>query len=215
MTHLSLEIDKIKQKMFNMTDIAIESVVNSIKSLQVSDMDLAKKTIERDNDIDRLEMELDDDCIKVLATKQPAATDLRLVLSMLKISTDVERIGDLATNIAKETVRLNGKPTFKPLIDIPKMSELVVQMIKDSLTAIAKRDESLANQVIEDDKKVDDLNMTVNKELFKLMDENHSAMQESLGLMTVSKSLERIGDHATNIAEKAIYYIKGIDIRHS
>ena len=160
-------------------------------------------------------MELDDDCIKVLATKQPAATDLRLVLSMLKISTDVERIGDLATNIAKETVRLDGKPTFKPLIDIPKMSELVVQMIKDSLTAIAKRDESLANKVIEDDKKVDDLNMVVNKELFKLMDENHSAMQESIGLMTVSKSLERIGDHATNIAEKAIYYIKGIDIRHS
>ena len=215
MTHLSIEIDRIKEKMFNMTDIAIESVMNSVRSLQKSDINLAKRTIEMDNDIDRLEMEIDDECIKVLATKQPAATDLRLVLSMLKISTDVERIGDLGTNIAKETIRLNGKPILKPLIDIPHMSELVIQMIKDALTAISEKDEDLANRVIENDKEVDDLNMQVNKELYKMMDENHSAMQESIGLMTVAKSLERVGDHATNIAEKAIYYINGIDIRHT
>jgi phosphate transport system protein len=214
-THLEQELEAIKSKIFEMADLAIEAISKSVDSLKRLDTNLAQKVIKDDSLLDQLEIFIDDECIKVLVTRQPAATHLRLVLAMLKINTDLERIGDLATNIAKETVRLNGQPTLKPLIDIPRMAAIGIEMIKDSLRAITDRDASMAEKVIERDNEIDELNIQIYRELFSYMAENPHSISQALGLIMVAKALERIGDHATNIAERAIYYVNGVDVRHS
>jgi phosphate transport system protein len=214
-THLEQELEAIKSKIFEMADLAIEAISKSVDSLKRSDTNLAQKVINDDSLLDHLEIIIDDECIKVLVTRQPAATHLRLVLAILKINTDLERIGDLATNIAKETVRLNGQPTLKPLIDIPRMAAIGIEMIKDSLRAITDRDASIAEKVIQRDNEIDELNIQIYRELFSYMAENPHSISQALGLIMVAKALERIGDHATNIAERAIYYVNGVDVRHS
>jgi phosphate transport system protein len=213
-THLEQELENIKSRMFDMADLAIEAIRMSVESLKKADIRLAQQIIQNDSRIDKLEVTIDEACIKVLVTKQPAAVDLRLVLAILKITTDIERISDLATGIAKETIRLNGKPTLKPLIDIPRMAAISIDMIKDTLLAITEKNASLAKKTIEKDREIDELNIQIFRELFSFMNEYPNAISEALGLIMVAKALERIGDHATNIAEKAIYYIEGRDIRH-
>jgi phosphate transport system protein len=136
-------------------------------------------------------------------------------LSLIKINTDLERIGDLATNIARETIRLEGRQPVKPLIDIPRMSEIAVEMIKDSLMAITEMNPDKAKKVITRDKDIDELNVQIFQELTAIMAESPSRMSQAFSLITVARSLERIGDHATNIAERAVYFIEGIDIRHT
>lgn len=214
-THLELELEAIKSKMFEMADLAIEAISKSVESLKKSDTNLAQAVIDGDSLLDQLEITIDDECIRVLVTRQPAATHLRLVLAILKINTDLERIGDLATNIAKETVRLKGQPTLKPLIDIPRMAEIGIEMIKDALRAITEMDPALAEKVIERDNEIDELNIQIYRELFTYMAENPKSISQALGLIMIAKVLERIGDHATNIAERAIYYVNGVDVRHS
>lgn len=211
--YLEIELEHIKEKIFEMADLAIEAVLRSLDSLSRGDTDAAQRVIDGDNRLDNLEVEIDDECIKVLVTKQPAAVDLRFVLAMLKINTDLERIGDLATNIAKETIRLQGKPLLKPLVDIPRMAEIGIEMIKDSLESIAAKDAQRAKNVISCDREIDNLNIQIFRELFSFMAENPKNLSQSLGLIMIAKALERVGDHATNIAERAIYYIEGIDIR--
>jgi phosphate transport system protein len=168
-----------------------------------------------DSVLDSLEVEIDNECIRILVTRQPAAVHLRFVLAMLKINTDLERIGDLSTNIASEAVNLHGRPALKPLVDIPRMAELSISMLRDVFTAITERDPERARGVIERDRDIDTLNIQVYRELFTYMAENAHNISQALGLIMVSKALERIGDHVTNIAERAIYYIEGIDIRHA
>jgi phosphate transport system protein len=214
-THLELDLEAIKSKMFEMADLAIEAISKSVDSLKKSDITLAQSVIDGDSLLDQLEITIDDECIRVLVTRQPAATDLRLVLAILKINTDLERIGDLATNIAKETVRLQGQPTLKPLIDIPRMAEMGIEMIKDALRAITEMDPVIAEKVIERDNEIDELNIQIYRELFSYMAENPKSISQALGLIMIAKVLERIGDHATNIAERAIYYVNGVDVRHS
>jgi phosphate transport system protein len=214
-THLELELEAIKSKMFEMADLAIEAISKSVDSLKKSDITLAQSVIDGDSLLDQLEITIDDECIRVLVTRQPAATDLRLVLAILKINTDLERIGDLATNIAKETVRLQGQPTLKPLIDIPRMAEMGIEMIKDALRAITEMDPVIAEKVIGRDNEIDELNIQIYRELFSYMAENPKSISQALGLIMIAKVLERIGDHATNIAERAIYYVNGVDVRHS
>lgn len=198
-----------------MADCAIEAICNSVRSLKNAEPALARKVLEDDSRLDSLEREIDNECIKVLVTRQPAAIHLRFVLAMLKINTDLERIGDLATNIANETIALAGSPPLKPLIDIPRMAEIAVSMIQDVFNAITERDASSARSVIARDREIDNLNMQVYRELFTYMAEDTRAITPALGLIMVAKALERIGDHVTNIAERAIYYIEGVDIRHS
>jgi phosphate transport system protein len=185
-----------------------------VEALKNSDTALAQRVINDDSTLDRLEVEIDDLCIKLLVTQQPAASDLRLLLSLLKINTDLERIGDLSTNIANEALVLSGKQLLKPLVDIPRMATLGVSMIKNSLQAITDKNAELAKQVITDDITMDELNMQIYRELFSYMAENARNITQSLALIMVAKALERIGDHATNIAERAVYYIEGVDIRH-
>jgi len=213
-TYQEQELETIRIKVFEMADLAIESINRSVESLKKSDIKLAEEVIHRDNLLDKLEMTVDEECIKFLATKQPAATDLRLVLALIKINTDLERIGDLSTNIAKETIRLSGKPTLKPLVDIPRMAATTIQMIKDSFLAISEKNPEKARDVIERDNQIDDLNTQIYRELISYMVENPNTIGQALGLIMVAKALERIGDHATNISEKAVYYIEGEDIRH-
>ncbi len=214
-THLEQELEGIKSKIFEMADYAMESIVKSVDALKQGDSRQSERIIQEDTVLDNLEVELDDECIKVLVTRQPAAGDLRFVLAMLKINTDLERIGDLSTNIAKETIRLNGQQLVKPLVDIPRMGEIAVTMLKDAFRSITDKNVDLAREVIARDEQVDELNIQVYRELFSFMAENPRNMSQCLGLIMVSKALERIGDHITNIAERAIYYIEGIDVRHS
>jgi phosphate transport system protein len=214
-THLEQELEDIKIKMFTMTDLAIEAVLKSIESLKKSDVNLGQMVIDEDTKLDRLEVEIDDECVRLLITRQPAAVHLRMVLAFLKINTDLERIGDLASNIARETVRLNSRPTLKPLIDIPRMAVIATDMIRDCFAAMSEKDAARAEKVIATDKDIDEINTQLHRELFSYMAENPNSISEALGLIMVAKALERIGDHATNIAERVIYYIEGIDIRHS
>lgn len=213
-THLEMDLEQIKIKIFQMADFAIEAVASSVSSLKNADLDLAEKIIINDERINRLEIEIDDECIKVLVTRQPAASDLRFILAMLKINTDLERIADLAANIARETIRINGVTFIKPLIDIPRMSEIAVKMINTALISITEKNVEKAKSVIEMDAEIDELNMQIYRELFTYMGESSKNISQSLCLITVAKALERIGDHTKNIAERAVYYIQGEEIRH-
>ena len=213
-THLELEIESVKAKIYKMADYDIEAISKSVESLKNLDLKAAEKIMKNDSVIDLLEKEIDEDIVKILVTRQPAAIDMRLVLSLMKINTDLERIGDLASNIAQETIRLHGKHLIKPIVDIPRMAEIGIDMIKKSLQAISDMDSGLANEIIRMDSSIDDLNRQIHRELFSYMAENPQSISEALSLLWAAKALERIGDHASNIAERAVFYIEGIDIRH-
>jgi len=213
-THLEMDLEQIKIKIFQMADYAMEAVTSSVSALKNSDLDLAEKIIKNDERINRLEIEIDDECIKFLVTRQPAASDLRFILAMLKINTDLERIADLATTISKETIRINGTPLIKPLIDIPRMSEIAVKMINTAFISITEKNVEKAKSVICMDADIDELNMQIYRELFTYMGESSKNISQSLSLINVAKALERIGDHTKNIAERIVYYIQGEEIRH-
>jgi len=213
-THLEMDLENIKLKMFQMADQTMEAVTSSVSSLKNADLELADKIIKNDLLINRLEIEIDNECIKFLVTRQPAASDLRFILAMLKINTDLERIADLAANIARETLRINGASLIKPLIDIPRMGEIAVRMINTAFISMTEKDVEKAKNVILMDEGIDELNTQIYRELFTYMSEAPKNISQCFSLITVAKSLERIGDHAKNIAERAVYYIQGEDIRH-
>ncbi len=213
-THLEMELEQIRIKIFQMADYAMEAVTSSVSSLKNGDIETAKDIIRNDYRINRLEIEIDDECIKVLVTRQPAASDLRFILAMLKINTDLERIADHAANIARETLEINEAPLLKPLIDIPRMSEIAVKMINTAFSSMSEKDIDKAKNVILMDSEIDELNMQIYRELFTYMCESSKNIPQSYCLISVAKALERIGDHAKNIAERVVYYIQGEDIRH-
>jgi phosphate transport system protein len=214
MTHLQQELENLRIMMFRMADLSIEAIGKSVESLKRSDKSIAESIIDSDSIIDKLEIDIDDECIRIIATRQPAAVDLRLVLSILKINTDLERIGDLATVIAMESLRLNDGSQMKPITDMVSMSELAIKMLRACLISFSEKNISMAMHVIDMDNDIDKLNMKVHKEIFSIIEEHPRTASGSMGLLSVSKALERIGDHATNIAEKIIYYIGGEDVRH-
>ena len=214
-THLQMELDHVKERVFEMADRSAESIERAITALKELDHAAAAKIIERDSVIDALEKEIDDECVRLLVTRQPAASDLRFVLAMLKINTDLERIGDLSVNIARETQNLCGKPLIKPLIDIPRMAAISVEMLKSTLAAIITLDSNAAKAVIARDREIDDLNKQLFRELFSIMMENPALLSQAFSLIIVARLLERVGDHVTNIAERVVYLVEGVDIRHS
>jgi phosphate transport system protein len=213
-THLQMEIDHIKEKVFEMADRSSESLDKAIAALKELDAAAAQKVIDKDNVIDELEKEIDDECVRLLVTRQPAASDLRFVLAMLKINTDLERIGDLAVNISRETQALCGKPMIKPLIDIPRMAAISIEMLRATLGAIITLDSAAAKAVILRDKEIDDLNKQLFRELFTIMMENPALLSQAFSLIIIARLLERAGDHVTNIAERVVYLVEGVDIRH-
>nr|HBA88126.1 phosphate transport system regulatory protein PhoU [Geobacter sp.] len=209
------ELNDIREKLLEMGGKVEVMIANAMKSLVERDTELAEKTIAFDHEINNLEMVIDEKCLEVLARRQPAARDLRFITLALKIVTDLERIGDQCANIAKRSRELNQEPSLKPYIDLPRMAQAASDMVKEALDAFVRGDDALAIKVCEDDQFVDELNEQIQRELLTFMMGDPSTISRAIKINHVSKCLERIADHATNVAEMVIFMVKGKDIRHT
>ncbi len=209
------ELNQIRNLLLEMGGKVEVMISNSIQALVDRDSELADRTILSDHEINHLEVVIDEKCLDVLACRQPAARDLRFITLALKIVTDLERIGDQCVNIANRVRELNEEPPLKPYIDLPRLAESASRMVKESLDAFVRSDETLAARVCENDQFVDDLNVQIQRELLTYMIEDPSTISRALKLQHISKYLERIADHATNVAEMVIFMVKGKDIRHT
>ena len=192
-----------------------ESIRLALKSIVNRDSDLAKKVIEFDRDINDLEIEVDEICHRLLALHQPMAGDMRFITSAMKINSDLERQADLAVNMAKRALTLNQEAQLKPFVDIPRLANITLEMVKVSLDSLVNRDPQMARQVCLRDDEADDLNDQIIRELINYMLEDQANIKRALDIIQVSRDLERIADHATNVAEVVIYMVEGKDIRHS
>ena len=208
------ELQEIRTLLLEMGGKVEQMISNAVQSLVERDSALAERTILSDHEINRLEVLIDEKCLEVLARRQPAASDLRFLTLALKIVTDLERIGDQCASTANRAKELNEEPPLKPYIDLPYLAESARIMLQESLDAFVRGDAELALQVCENDKSVDDLNIQLQRELLTYMMEDPTAINRALKLIYISKYLERIADHATNIAEMVIFMVKGQDIRH-
>ena len=214
MTHSHDEISRLKESLLTMASHAESAVARSMRALVERDEALARQVQEDDNILDRLEVEIDDLAIHLL-TKAPLATDLRLITVAMKISQNLERVGDEAVTIARRVIDLNTEPQLKPYVDLPRMAAMSLEMLRDALTAFVNREPDRARAVVPRDHDVDDLNRQLHRELSSYMVERPTTISRCLHLMVISKSLERIADHATNIAEEVVYLYEAKDIRHS
>jgi phosphate transport system protein len=209
------ELNEIREKLLEMGGKVELMIGNAMQSLVERDSELAQKTIAFDHEINHLEMVIDEKCLEVLARRQPAARDLRFITLALKIVTDLERIGDQCANIAKRVIELNREPNLKPYIDLPRMALAASNMVRDALDAFVRGDDALAIKVCQDDQVVDDLNEQIQRELLTFMMADPSTIARGIKVNYISKCLERIADHATNVAEMVIFMVKGKDIRHT
>jgi len=212
--HFDEELNLLKEKLLSMASLAETMIYKAVKSLAERDESLFEVVNQNEKKVNYLQIEIDELCLKLLALKQPMATDLRFITSAMKINSELERIGDLAVNIIQRAEVLIKQPQLKPLIDIPRMAELTQKMVKDSLDAFIKRDVNLARSILTRDDQVDGLKDQIFRELLTFMLSDQSTIPRALELILVSRHLERIGDHATNIAEDVIYLVQGKDIRH-
>ena len=208
------ELEQLREMVLRMGGHVETAIAEAMRALVERDPDLARKCIREDHAVNKMEVDIDELCVSILARRQPAAEDLRLLISGLKTSTDLERIGDLAVNMCERTLDLLEVPSLKPLIDLPRMAELARGMLSDALNAYVKGDAELAEEVCIRDDLVDRLNEQVFRELITYIMEDPHTISQALALMMISRYLERIADHATNIAEMVIYQVKGRDIRH-
>ncbi len=208
------ELKTLKDKILEMGEMVQEAIATSIRSLVERDSELARKVIENDRLVNELEVQIDGICLSLIALRQPAGGDLRFIATGLKVNVDLERIGDLAVNISERALDLNKEPQLKPYIDIPRMDEDVRWMIRGALDAYIKRDEAIAMEVIQRDEEVDQLNTQIARELFTYMVEDAKKISSAMKIMMVSKYLERAADHAVNVAEQAIFMMKGTVVRH-
>lgn len=214
MTHFDEEMTKLKDSLLAMASHAESAVTRAIRALVERDDALARQVQVDDNILDQFEIEIDDTAIHLLA-KAPLATDLRLITVAMKISQNLERVGDEAVTICRRAIDLGAEPQLKPYVDIPRMAAMSLEMLRDGITAFVERDPEKARAVVPRDKEVDDLNRQLHRELSSYMVERPSNISRCLALMVISKSLERIADHATNIAEEVVYLYEAKDIRHS
>lgn len=211
--HFEDELEALKRTLLTMASHAENAVSRAVNALVDRDSDRARQ-VEADDDIlDRLEVEIDEVAIQLLA-KAPLATDLRLVAMAMKISHELERVGDSATTIARRAVQINQEPALKSFVDIPRMTNLALNMLRDALDSFVHRDTEKARAVIPRDKEVDAINKQLHRELTGLIVENPKAITRGLDLMVISKTLERVADHAKNIAEDVVFLYEGRDIRH-
>ena len=209
-----LQLEKLRASVLEMGGLVEDQIAQAMRALTTRDQDLARATIERDHMVNRLDVEIDDLAIKLLALHQPAARDLRLITTALKVTTDLERIGDLAEHIAERAQELTVELPIKPSIDLPRMAELARGMLHRSLDAFVREDEKLALSVCEADDTIDQLHEQLFRELVSFMADDPRTVSRAMRLLFVSKYLERVGDHATNIAEMVIFMVKGRSIRH-
>ncbi|MGD0283125.1 MAG: phosphate signaling complex protein PhoU [Dissulfurispiraceae bacterium] len=208
------ELMRLKETVLTMGSMVENAIRDSIKALVDRDNQLAKDIIAKDHQVNLLDSEIDEECIRLIALMQPKASDLRFITTAMKITTDLERMGDMASNIAERALELNEEPILKPYIDIPKMREVAQGMTRDVLDAFVKGDKKLAMDVIMRDDEVDELRDEILKELVFFMVKDPSAVTRAMKIIFVAQYLERIADHATNIAEMVIYQVEGKLIRH-
>jgi phosphate transport system protein len=213
-THFQKELQELKEELLKMAALVEEGISTAVQSLVKRDSDLAKKTFEGEDQINRMEIDIEDTCLKLLALRHPMAADLRFITSAMKIITDLERMGDQAVNIAERAISLNQEPQLKPYIDIPKIAEIAQSMVKDVLDAFVNSDSKLARSVCERDDLVDGLNDQVFRELLTFMMSDLQTITRAVHLMIVCRCLERIADHATNIAEDVIFLVDARVIKH-
>jgi phosphate transport system protein len=204
----------LRAGLLKMGGLVERQIAEAVESLVERNTEQARATIARDAEVNRMDVASDEICIRLLALHQPAASDLRFITTGLKITTDLERIGDNAVNICERALELNEEPQIKPYIDIPRMASIAQSMVKDSLDAFMREDTTLAEEVIERDDEVDALNYQIYRELLSYMAEDPSTITRATRILFISKYLERIADHATNIAEMVVYMVKGRTIRH-
>ncbi len=213
-TRFQQELNQLKEHLLRMAGLAERAISNAIEALVKRDTPLAEKTIADDEQINQMELLIDDWCLKLLALHQPMAADLRFITSAMRINTELERIGDLAVNIAERVISLNQEPQLKPYIDLPDMAEITKKMLRDVLDAFVNGDSALARSVCERDDRVDALNNQVFRELLTYMMSDPKTITRSVHLIIVSRYLERIADHATNIAEGVIFMAQALVIKH-
>jgi len=209
------ELETFRSQLILMGETSIRQVRNATKALVDGDVDLAQAVIATDDELDTLEVKIDDEAVRYMNLRAPVASELRLVIVGMKASHDLERVGDEASSIAKRAVRLSAEPPLKPYIDLPRMANIALEMLRDALDCFLNGDVEKAIAVCHRDAEVDLLNKQLYRELSSFMVENPATISRALELMFISKSIERIADHATNIAEETIYLSKGKDVRHS
>jgi len=214
MLHFREELEELQNKLLEMGGLVEAAIHNSVSALVDRDEEKAKEVLWSEALINQKEIEIDDLATRLLALFQPMARDLRFLTAVMKMNSDLERMGDLAVNITEGALRLIGEPTVHPLVDIPRISGLAENMVHRALDAFAKRDADLARQVLLADDEVDRLRDAVYDELLQFMQEEHATINRSVALMFIAHNLERIADHATNIAEDVLFLVKGIDVRH-
>lgn len=208
------ELDALKERVLKLGFMVETAIRDSVKSLVERNSDLAREVIQKDHQINALDVEIDEECIRLIALRQPMAKDLRFITTAMKITTDLERMGDLAENIAERAIELNEEPLLKPYKNIPKMAEITQKMVKDSLDAFVRECSTLPYEVIKRDDEVDDLTVKNFEELSVLMIQDPKIIPIAVKRTYIAKYLERIADHATNIAEMVIYMCKGKIVRH-
>ena len=208
------ELRELNRRLLKMSALVEEAIHRAVKALAERSEKLANEVINSDETINMLEIEINEACLRLLALYQPKAIDLRFITSMMMINNDLERIADQAVNIAERAREIIKQPLLKPLIDIPRMSSLVQKMVKDSIDALVNKDEMLARDVCKRDDEVDNLNDQIFRELLTYMMQDPKTITRAVELILVARHLERIADHATNICEDVIYFVRGKTIKH-
>jgi phosphate transport system protein len=213
--HLDDELKDLKAKLLRMGGLVEDQIQGSLRALVERDSNLAREIIENDHRVNALDVEVDEDCLRLLALQQPTARDLRFITTAMKISTELERMSDLSENISERAIELNEEPQLKPYIDIPRMAAWSLQMVRNSLDAFVASDVVLARKVCADDDFVDGLTEQLFRELLSFMLEDPQTISRAIRLTFIAKYLERIADHATNVAELVVYMVEGKIIRHT
>jgi len=212
--HFIEELEQLKTKLLEMSSLVEAAIQRSISAVIHKDRSAAEEVFRNEARINEIEIEIDEFAINLLALQQPMAADLRLIVAALKINTDLERMGDLSVNIAQRARSLMEEPVVKPMIDIPHIAGLVQSMVRKSLDAFVTRDADLARSVLASDDGVDSLRTACYHELVSFMEKDPQNIRQALDLLAVTRNLERIADHSTNIAEDVLFLVKGVDVRH-
>lgn len=213
--HLDQELEELRALILRMGALVEEQIARAIQALVTRDVALASRVIERDAVVNALDVDIDETCMKLLALQAPAAGDLRFVTTAMKISTELERMSDLAENICERAIELNEEPQLKPYIDIPRMADWTMRMVRECLDAFVRSDAVLARKVCADDDFVDHLTHQLFRELLSFMIEHPATITRAIRLTFVGKYIERIADHATNVSELVIYMAEGTIVRHT
>ncbi len=214
MLHFREELEELQSKLLEMAGLVEASIHNSVYALVERDEDKAKEVMWAEALINQKEIEIDDLATRLLALFQPMARDLRFITAVIKINSDLERMGDLAVNITERAMNLMKEPVLRPLVDIPRIAELAESMVHRSLDAFARGDASMARDVLLADDEVDRLRDAVYSEMLRFMEEERTTANRAVSMIFIAQNLERIADHATNIAEDVLFLVKGIDVRH-